>query len=374
MSEVAKFGVLLPTRGVILAKTAIPDLSPVFDLATQVEKGPYDSVWIGDSVTAKSRLEVISTLGALAVKTKRLKIGTAVLLAAMRNPVVLAQALASVDVLCSGRLLVGVGVSRNDKMFEDEYTACGVPFNQKAGRLSQVLRIMKMLWAEDEVTYPNKYYTVENISLLPKPVQKPGVPLYVSSNNVDSGLKRVALYGDAWITNIPSLKVFKESQKKMEDFASDAGRDPKDIERCLYLTVHMDRDSQKAQREGAAFLEAYYHKTYEAVSQQLVVKAGGIDEVVDFIKEYQEAGIERFIVRFAAKGSIPASRGVQRARHAPLSRLTGCWSRSLLTYWSAFPLSPQTAADRPGASLPRALLGAFFNPLFFPTLGRSKGQ
>ena len=78
--------------GVILAKTAVPDLSPVFNLADAVEKAGYDSVWIGDSVTAKSRLEVISTLGALAVKTERVKIGTAVLLAAMRNPVVLAQA------------------------------------------------------------------------------------------------------------------------------------------------------------------------------------------------------------------------------------------------------------------------------------------
>ena len=176
----------------ILAKTAVPDLSPVFNLADAVEKAGYDSVWIGDSVTAKSRLEVISTLGALSVKTERVKIGTAVLLAAMRNPVVLAQALASVDVLCGGRLICGVGVSRNDKMFEEEYTACGVPFNQKAGRLSQVLRIMKLLWAGDDVTHENKYYTIENLSLLPKPVQRPGVPLWVSSNDVDSGLKRVA--------------------------------------------------------------------------------------------------------------------------------------------------------------------------------------
>lgn len=301
MSKNLSFGILLPTRGVILAKTAVPDLSPVFNLADAVEQAGYDSVWIGDSVTAKSRLEVISTLGALSVKTQRVKIGTAVLLAAMRNPVVLAQALASVDVLCAGRLICGVGVSRNDKMFEEEYTACGVPFNQKAGRLSQVLKIMKMLWAGDDVTHENKYYTIENISLLPKPVQRPGIPLWVSSNDVDSGLKRVGLYGDAWITNIPSLQVFKESRKKMEEFASDAGRNPDDIHRCLYLTIHIDPDADKARREGGAFLEAYYHKTYEEVAAQLVVKAGGTNEVVDFINEYAEAGIQTFIVRFAAK-------------------------------------------------------------------------
>ena len=102
-------------------------------------------------------------------------------------------------------------------------------------------------------------------------------------------------------TNIPSLKVFRESQRKMEDFASDAGRDPKDIHRCLYLTIHIDPDADKARREGATFLEAYYHKTYEEVARQLVVKAGGTNEVVDFIKEYRDAGIQSFIVRFAAK-------------------------------------------------------------------------
>lgn len=301
MTRKLSFGILLPTRGVILARTAVPDLNPVFNLAHAVEKAGYDSVWIGDSVTAKSRLEVISTLGALAVKTGRVRIGTAVLLAAMRNPVLLAQALASVDVLCGGRLVAGVGVSRNDRMFEEEYTACGVPFHQKAGRLSQVLRIMKRLWAEDHVTHPNKYYTIENLSLLPKPVQRPGIPLWVSSNDVDTGLKRAALYGDAWITNIPSLQVFRESQKKLEDFASDAGRNPDDIHRCLYLTIHMDPDADKARREGGAFLEAYYHKTYEEVAAQLVVKAGGTNEVVDFIHEYAEAGIQTFIVRFAAR-------------------------------------------------------------------------
>lgn len=300
-TEKLNFGVLLPTRGVILAQTGVPDLSPVFRLAEAVEKAGYDSVWIGDSVTAKPRLEVVSTLGALAVKTERVRIGTAVLLAAMRNPVLLAQALASVDVLCGGRLVAGVGVSRNDKMFEDEYTACGVPFHQKAGRLSQVLRILKLLWAEDHVTCPNKYYAVEDLSLLPKPVQKPGIPIWVSSNDVDTGLKRAARYGDAWITNIPSLPVFRESQRKLEDFAVEAGRNPDDIHRCLYLTIHMDPDAQKARREGGAFLEAYYHKTYEEVSRQLVVKAGGTGEVVDFINEYAEAGIRTFIVRFAAK-------------------------------------------------------------------------
>ncbi|MFQ5852143.1 MAG: LLM class flavin-dependent oxidoreductase [Candidatus Binatia bacterium] len=298
------FGILLPTRGVLLAQKETPDLGSIFDMADRVERAGYHSIWIGDSVTAKPRLEVFSTLGALAVKTKTIKIGTSVLIAALRNPVLLAQATANVDVLSSGRLLLGVGVQRGDKMFEEEFTACGVAFKQKAGRLEEILRIMKLLWSKDNVSYPNKYYTVENLSLLPKPIQKPGVPIWVASNDVDRGLRRVAILGDAWITNIPSLQVFRESWGKIERFAVEAKRDPEEIHCCLYLTIHVSPDGAKARKEGEEFLTAYYHKPFEVITRELVVKCGGTDEVVEFIKAYADAGVETFILRFAAKDQM----------------------------------------------------------------------
>ena len=304
MGTKLNFGILLPTRGVILAQKDKPDLGPIFDMAQAVEKSGYHSLWVGDSVTAKPRLEVFSTLSALAVKTKNIQLGTSVVIAALRNPVMLAQSVASVDILAAGRLILGVGVSRMDKVFEEEFTACGVPFNQKAGRLEEVLRIMKRLWAEDNVTIPNKYYTINNLSLLPKPVQKPGVPIWVSSNDVDRGLKRVATLGDAWITNIPSLPVFKESWEKVQKYAGEIKRDPKSIERCLYLTINVSPDGPKAEKEGEEFLTAYYHKPIEVISRELVVKCGSSDEVAKFIKGYADAGVTTFILRLAAKDQM----------------------------------------------------------------------
>ncbi len=302
--QAVNFGILLPTRGVLLAQKERPDLRPIFDMAETVEKAGYHSLWIGDSVTAKPRLETLSTLGALAVKTENIKIGTSVLIAALRNPVLLAQAIANVDVLSSGRLILGVGVQRGDKMFEEEFTACGVPFNQKAGRLEEVLKIMRLLWSQDNVTHPNKYFRIENLSLLPKPIQKPGVPVWVSSNDVDRGLKRVAMLGDAWMTNIPSIEVFKESWKKIQSYAGEAGRDPQEIHRSLYLTIHVSPDGAKARKDGEEFLTAYYHKPFDVISRQLIVKCGGTDEVVELIKTYADAGIGTFILRFAAKDQM----------------------------------------------------------------------
>ncbi len=299
-----KFGILLPTRGVILAQKDKPDLGPIFDMAEAVEESGYHSLWVGDSVTAKPRLEVFSTLSALAVKTKSIKLGTSVVIAALRNPVLLAQSVATVDILASGRLILGVGVSRMDKVFEEEFTACGVPFHQKAGRLEEVLRIMKKLWAEDDVTILNKYYTINNLSLLPKPVQKPGVPIWISSNDVDRGLKRVATLGDAWITNIPSLPVFKESWEKVQQHSAEIKRDPNQIECCLYLTINVSPDGPRAEKEGEEFLTAYYHKPIEVISKELVVKCGSSDEVVKCIKGYADAGVTTFILRLAAKDQL----------------------------------------------------------------------
>ncbi len=92
----AKLGVLLPTRGILLGDTHPTNANLVLDLAQQVESAGLDSVWVGDSLTAKPRLEPLSTLAAIAAKTERVRLGTAVLLMALRNPVQLAQTLATV--------------------------------------------------------------------------------------------------------------------------------------------------------------------------------------------------------------------------------------------------------------------------------------
>ena len=112
------------------------------------------------------------------------------------------------------------------------------------------------------------------------------------------------MHGDAWMTNIPSIEVFNESWEKLQGYAAESGRDPKEIHRSLYLTIHVNPDGAKARKEGEEFLTAYYHKPFEVVSKQLVVKCGGTDEVVEFIKAYADAGIETFILRFAAKDQM----------------------------------------------------------------------
>jgi len=303
-AEKTSFGVLLPTRGVILQARDVPDLSPIFDLAGAAEETGYDSIWVGDSILAKSRMEALTTMGALAARTRRVKIGTAVLLAALRHPVVLAHALATLDVLSAGRILPGIGVGRSEPLLEHESENCGVPFKTRATRLEEGLEILKRLWTEDKVDFAGKIFTLNKVELLPRPVQKPRPPIWLASNLVERGLKRVALQGDGWITNVPSPDTYRQCWEKIEGHAKAAGKNPADLAKILYLTVHVGGDGQRARDEGSQFLSNYYHKAPGEMEKLLVTTMGSPEDCLRTIANYKTLGVSTFIVRFAAKDQM----------------------------------------------------------------------
>ena len=130
-----KLGVLLPTRGMLLGDGPPADAERVIELACRAEAAGLDSVWVGDSLTAKPRLEPLVTLAAVAARTERVRLGTAVLLAALRHPVLLAQTMATVDLISQGRLVIaaGVGGAFNDEQ-RHEWRAAGVEPSRRASR------------------------------------------------------------------------------------------------------------------------------------------------------------------------------------------------------------------------------------------------
>ena len=299
-AEKVTFGVLLPTRGVILQARDVPDLSPIFDLAQAAEDTGYDSIWVGDSILAKPRMEALTTMGALAARTRRVKIGTAVLLAALRHPVVLAHALATLDVLSAGRIIPGIGVGRSEPLLEHESENCGVPFKTRATRLEEGLEIMKRLWTEPTVDFAGEIFTLNKVALLPRPVQKPRPPIWLATNLVERGLKRVALQADGWITNVPSPDIHRKCWEKIEGYAKGAGVDPGALKKILYLTVHVGGDGRKAREEGSQFLANYYHKAPGEMERLLVTTLGSPEECLKTIGNYRALGVTTFIVRFAA--------------------------------------------------------------------------
>jgi alkanesulfonate monooxygenase SsuD/methylene tetrahydromethanopterin reductase-like flavin-dependent oxidoreductase (luciferase family) len=139
-----RIGYLLPTREHIMEGR--PSAAPLLDLAARAESFGYDSVWVGDSLMARPRHEPLTLLGGVAGRVKRVELGTAVLLPALRNPVLLAHQVATLDQVSEGRLILGVGFAADVPNIRAEFAAAGVPFEKRIGRMMEGLRLCRALW------------------------------------------------------------------------------------------------------------------------------------------------------------------------------------------------------------------------------------
>ena len=304
MGPMNNMGVLLPTSGVLVyAKGGRPRVELNWQMAETAERIGYDSVWVGDSITSKPRLEPMAVMAALAARTHRVKIGTAVMLNALRHPVHLAHSIATIDNISDGRIILGLGAGRsNNQMFVDEHAAVGVPIEERAARMEESIDVLRKLWTEDDVSNPDGFYPLSGMTLEPRPVQQP-VPIWLSSNWVQRGLKRVAAQGDGWITNVPSTEIFTKCWDRIEEKGQELSRDVSRIPRALYISVNLN-DEDEALAEGDGFMRSYYGIPYEVVSKQLLCVFGPAQKAIDVIKRYKEAGANYFIVRFASPNQM----------------------------------------------------------------------
>jgi alkanesulfonate monooxygenase SsuD/methylene tetrahydromethanopterin reductase-like flavin-dependent oxidoreductase (luciferase family) len=211
----------------------------------------------------------------------------------------LAHALATIDNISNGRVVLGVGAGRsNNQMFVDEHMAVGVPIEERAARMEDSINLLRALWTQEKASSPSEFYPFRDVSLEPKPVQLP-IPIWISSNWVQRGLKRVAELGDAWITNVPTVDLFSRCWQRIEDRAGEAGRDPSSLRRCLYISVNLN-DENTALSEGDQFMQAYYGVPYELISKQLLCVFGPPQKCIETMLQYQGKGVDYFIVRFAS--------------------------------------------------------------------------
>lgn len=292
-----KLGVLLPTREAVMSGRSDP--SSLFQLAERAEALGYDSIWVGDSLTARPRIDALTTLAAVGARTKRVRLGTAIFLAALRHPVMLAYQLSSLDWITGGRIDLGVGYGRpKEPTQEHEFKVLGLDPAVRMKMSEELVQVMRRLWRENDVSHEGKFTRFENVTIEPKPVQQGGVPIWLASNNVEPGLRRVARLGDGWLNNIKSPEVYRECWEKIRGHAANNGRDPDSIHPGIYFTLAAG--GKEAVVEGQTFLAQYYNRSYEAVANAMLCVTGSWDEVIDWMEKYIEAGARTVILRFAA--------------------------------------------------------------------------
>src|SRR5437763_749972 len=158
-----------------------PETGPLLALAERAEALGFDSLWVGDSLLARPRHDALTLLAAVAARTRKPELGTAVLLPALRNPVLLAHQVATLDRIAEGRVILGVGIAADVPNIRQEFTAAGVPFEKRVGRLLEGLRLARLLWSGKPVDWDGRW-KVEHGVLGPTPHQPGGPPIWIGGS------------------------------------------------------------------------------------------------------------------------------------------------------------------------------------------------
>lgn len=279
-----KFGFSLVVRGA----DATPETFS--RMAERAEALELDSLWLSAHVILPPQLksgyllipgrkhaehwkecywEPFTVLGYLAARTTRLTLGTSVSIVPMHNPFELAKQVAEVDRLSGGRFVFGIGVG----WFEDEFEVLGQAFHNRGARTDEALELMRALWAPDPVSFAGRHYRVADAYFSPKPVQRPGPPIWVAGGS-DAAIRRAARYGDAWHPVRASFESLEKGRALLEREVAAAGRPPGSVSLALKMPLVFRDDPPGEDRFPTE---------------------GRVQDIVAGIERYRELGATHFV-------------------------------------------------------------------------------
>ena len=204
-----------------------PETGRMLALAERAERLGYHSIWVGDSITSRPRHEPLTMLTAIAMRTTKATLGTAVLLPALRQPVAMAHQVATLDRLAEGRLVLGVGTGGDSPSNRAEFAALGVDFERRLGRMNEHLALCRKLWSGEPVDHHGEFYTVENASIGPSTHTPGGPPLWVTGSSAP-GHRRAGTRYDGWMP-IGPIDSFVAGLPVVQEAARSVGRDPSEV-------------------------------------------------------------------------------------------------------------------------------------------------
>src|SRR5712692_6491630 len=257
-----RLGILIPTRGVIMQSARRPPVEECWTMARRADEAGYDAVWVGDSVVAKPRLEPITTLAYIAGIAPNVRLGTAVFLPALRQPVVLAHQIANLDQISKGRVVLGLGVGWSLPSAEREWAACGMDHKRRARRLEEHIEIWRMLWRGEPVTYRGDDFELTEHTIGPLPWHEAGPPVLITAGNrgemLAASFDRFGRLGDGIITTYVHYDECRLVRELGEKALARYDRARPDFPLCVYTTVRLEDDVATAERVTAEFLATYY--------------------------------------------------------------------------------------------------------------------
>ena len=260
-----------------------------FELVQRLEALGYDSVWTGDHMSFHNPIyESMTLLASYAPITRRIKLGVAVYLLALRSPAVAAKTAATLDVLSGGRLVFGVGVGgENPKEFE----LCGVPHKERGARVNEAIDVVRTLWRDTPASFSGRFTRFESVSIDPKPIQQPP-PIWIGGRS-DAALTRAGRQGDGWVSYVVQADRYAQSLDKIRVAAAGRSLDGFTAAHLVFITV--GRDFEAAKKAWVRVLSKRYAQDFEPLAKRYGV-IGTPEQCAEQLEVFRAAGCNYFLM------------------------------------------------------------------------------
>ena len=273
-----KFGVTVPNNW------GIEDVNEALSFGPLAEELGYDSVWVMDHLFnngyIRERLDdrpyyhPLATLSYLSATTRRVLLGTSVLVLPYHNPVELAKYTATLDQMSGGRVTLGVGVGA----MTEEFDALGIPMSERGALTNESIRVMRELWSSPAPSYHSRRWNFDDLRFSPKPVQQPHIPLWIGGAS-PGALRRAARLGDGWHPSGLTPEQYTAGREEVRTLAEQAGRDPD----ALIWSARVE-------------VEATSGPSSDRAANRARIPGGDLEQTALSIAAYREAGVEHLVL------------------------------------------------------------------------------
>jgi probable F420-dependent oxidoreductase len=255
----------------------------------QCETWDIDSVWVSDRIAApRPTLDPVVFMAYMASRMRNMKFGTSALVLPTRHPVVLAKQLATLDFLCKGRLLLVVGLGGDDS---NDFAATGVRKEERGKRADEMIVLMRKLWTEERVHFEGEFYSVKDITLLPRPHQNGGPPVWVGGRS-NAALRRAGRLGDGWLVSNVTPAEVASGIEAIRSYASEAGREVPEDHYGVLVPFYFGRSADEALEVAGSSI-----RRREDIPPQEFSALGNPEQIQRKILQYVDAGATKFVMR-----------------------------------------------------------------------------
>jgi alkanesulfonate monooxygenase SsuD/methylene tetrahydromethanopterin reductase-like flavin-dependent oxidoreductase (luciferase family) len=328
-----KFGIYVNNRAAVFLGEAYA-LDRLLGAAALAEELGFDFVSVGDSILAKPRYAPIPLLSAIAARTQRIKLVTGILQPHLRNPVLLAQEWATLDMISGGRTILGVGLGTGAReMVDREYELVGVPRARRARAFEEAIELLRRLWTEERVTFEGTIFRLRDVSLGYRPAQIPHPPIIVACGGYvptrpgvgpndfftertagafHGPFDRVARLGDGWITGIVTPEEYGRTLTLIRTLAREQyGRAlGPEFPAVLNCFIHVGPDAEAARREAVIMLQTYHRLPFDHETIERWTIYGPPARCAERLAAYAAAGANAFQFVPAARDQLTQIRRI----------------------------------------------------------------